>query len=603
MALAETVLRKVHKLGLIPKIIRLIPLVSIVLAVASFVWLLILPIEGQYRNTYISENALMPSQVTSYFRESEWNFVRGYRSEISKFDFNNITQHNRVVEGWLTDIGLKPQYHENKYGSDTLYSILHAPRGDDTESMVLAMPWITSDGERNIGGLSLGIAMARYFNKMSIWSKNIIFIFPQDGHASLRSWVEAYHTSLDATAGSIEAAIVMEYGGDGDNFEYYAIDYEGLNGQLPNLDLINTANNIGYHEGLHCSLHGTKGYELTKNTYFTRLRVLVKGIIQLTLAGLSEKSPGCEAFSGWQIQAITIRAMGLNGGPDITQFGRVVDSTLRSVNNLLEKFHQSFFFYLLLSPKYFVSIATYLPSAVLMAAAFAVSSLGCLLNSKIGFDAFINTISNLLTIFTVIELGCFVFSVYVPYLLRLELLPVQSFVEVLLVVLSALTLSVSVPPLFKNFRKNSHGLVSWSKSTSYSIIAFSLFVISMLIITLLIVHFALALIIGLFTLPLTFIQPLITNYNPTLKLKTNIRIVVCLLISNPVFVIYIVGSSYSGEGLEGVLSLLRNLVTSWDELQCWTWFVVVLGWLPSWIGIALACVLGNFGEDEEKKDQ
>ena len=31
-------------------------------------------------------------------------------------------------------------------------------------------------------------------------------------------------------------------------------------------------------------------------------------------------------------------------GKDVTQFGRIVDSTFRSVNNLLEKFHQSFSF-------------------------------------------------------------------------------------------------------------------------------------------------------------------------------------------------------------------------------------------------------------------
>ena len=37
-------------------------------------------------------------------------------------------------------------------------------------------------------------------------------------------------------------------------------------------------------------------------------------------------------------------------GKDVTQFGRIVDSTFRSVNNLLEKFHQSFSFYLMLSP-------------------------------------------------------------------------------------------------------------------------------------------------------------------------------------------------------------------------------------------------------------
>lgn len=45
---------------------------------------------------------------------------------------------------------------------------------------------------------------------------------------------------------------------------------------------------------------------------------------------------------------------------------------LRSMNNLLERFHQSYFFYVLLSTKRFVSIAYYMPSV------------GCLLLVPIG---------------------------------------------------------------------------------------------------------------------------------------------------------------------------------------------------------------------------
>lgn len=46
---------------------------------------------------------------------------------------------------------------------------------------------------------------------------------------------------------------------------------------------------------------------------------------------------------------------------------QVVEGTMRSVNNLLERFHQSFFFYLLPSSHYYISIGTYMPAFGLVA--------------------------------------------------------------------------------------------------------------------------------------------------------------------------------------------------------------------------------------------
>ena len=86
MALAETVIRKVKKLGLVPKAIAILPRLSLLVAALSVLWLVTLPQDGNYRNVYISENALMPAQANSYFRESEWNIVRGYREEIGKME-------------------------------------------------------------------------------------------------------------------------------------------------------------------------------------------------------------------------------------------------------------------------------------------------------------------------------------------------------------------------------------------------------------------------------------------------------------------------------------------------------------------------------------
>lgn len=593
MALAESFLRRVHKLGIIPKVVRLLPLISFAFAIASLAWLLVLPQDGQFRNTYISENALMPGQVTSYFRESEWNIVRGYRSETKKWNYQESAKSNPMLESWLTDLGLKvASFEDEKTNSSTLYAVMHAPRGDNTEAVVLVTPYITSTNEDNIGGFAITPALARYFGRMSIWSKNVIFVFPKDGHASLRSWVEAYHTSLDLTAGSIEAAIVLEYPKDSDNFDHMQLFYEGLNGQLPNLDLINTITTIARNENMHVGIQDTPGEQLTRRDYWSRLRTLARGILRLALSGLQKSSLGCEAFSGWQIQAVTIRAVG-TGGPDITQFARIADSTFRAVNNLLEKFHQSFFFYLLLSPTHFVSIGTYLPSSVLLAVAFALSSLCCLANGVSGTE-YLSGMGVLLMTFTAIELVCLALAFALPHLVLTSADPLRLSQWIILTAIIITT--------FLSVKQISRPLLPLrlSKVTTYSLLAFSLYFIAMLITTLLIVHFALAFSIGLCSLPLTFIQPQISAQIKNRDFKTQLRILLCLAASSPVTAIILLGYFYEYEKEAGVIALTQRLLTLWDELQCWTWFVVALGWFPAWISIAIAYTFGTFDDGEVK---
>lgn len=554
MALAESILRRVHKLGLLPRLIALLPLLSALFAIASIGWMLVLPQNGQYRNTYISENALMPGQVNSYFRELEWNYVRGYRTQVANWDFLAKVARNDDLEAWLTDIGCKVGHHAVD-NSSTMYAIMHAARGENTELMVVVVPYYTAEG-RNVGALSLAPALARYFGRMLIWLKNIIFVFPKD-YSVLRQWVEAYHTTLDLTAGSIEAALVMEYAGVHDNFDHLQVWYEGLNGQLPNLDLFNVVTTITRNEGIHVSIQDTPGEELTRNTYASRLRTLARGVLRLATAGLGPIR-GCEAFSGWQIQAVTLKAVG-TGGPDITQFGRIVDLTLRSVNNLLEKFHQLFFFYLLLAPTHFVSIGTYLPAAVLLAVAFATSSLCCLVNG-VSLAAYIARIGDTLMAFTGIESLCLALAFALPK------------TEVSLTGAAVATVAVASLVLFRK--------PVLSPALSHLLVALALYFVAMLITALLIVHFALALCIGLCAYPLALVQPAIQKGK-----WVKARVFVCLLLSSPVTAIACM-SYATGTELSGLLS-------AWRDLQCWTWFVVALGWLPAWLTIAVVCAAGS----------
>lgn len=51
------------------------------------------------------------------------------------------------------------------YSGENIYAILHAPRGDATEAVVLLAAWENMDGKLNQGGVALTLTLARYFKR------------------------------------------------------------------------------------------------------------------------------------------------------------------------------------------------------------------------------------------------------------------------------------------------------------------------------------------------------------------------------------------------------------------------------------------------------
>lgn len=69
--------------------------------------------------------------------------------------------------------GLRTARQKYEYSSsgqttagENIYSVLHAPRGDATEAIVLAAPWNNTNGEINRSGVALLLTLARYFKRM-----------------------------------------------------------------------------------------------------------------------------------------------------------------------------------------------------------------------------------------------------------------------------------------------------------------------------------------------------------------------------------------------------------------------------------------------------
>jgi glycosylphosphatidylinositol transamidase len=90
--------------------------------------------------------------------------------------------------------------------------------------------------------------------------------------------------------------------------------------------------------------------------------------------GLGYAAGAHSSFIPYHVDAVTLQPQG-EGWHDEMGMGRLVEGSFRSLNNLLEHLHQSFFFYLLMQTDRFVSIGTYLPSAMLIAANFTIMAI------------------------------------------------------------------------------------------------------------------------------------------------------------------------------------------------------------------------------------
>ena len=126
--------------------------------------------------------------------------------------------------------------------------------------------------------------------------------------------------------------------------------------------------------GITCTLQRMWKHD---DSYRERLETMLRGMLS---QGLGHASGPHSSFIPYHVDAITLQTIG-DGWHDEMSLGRTVESIFRSLNNLLEHLHQSFFFYLLMQANRFVSIGTYLPSAMLVAVNFTITSIALWLQS------------------------------------------------------------------------------------------------------------------------------------------------------------------------------------------------------------------------------
>lgn len=166
-------------------------------------------------------------------------------------------------------------------------------------------------------------------------------------------------------------ALNLDY--PGHSFARLGLFYEGVNGRLPNLDVLSTVSTVSrWKGGCPVVLHDAGAH--APKTYASGARHLER---HFAYAVLGRPSAAGGLLARHRIDALTLYAPPAAGPHGFHTLGQVVESTCRSFNTLLERLHASFFFYLLPHPEAFIPVGHYLPAAVLLGASITLGGFDC----------------------------------------------------------------------------------------------------------------------------------------------------------------------------------------------------------------------------------
>ena len=431
--------------------------------------------------TYFSDNGLLPGLASREFTYGK--LAEQYLSELE-----NITSdqpEGAIPSGYLrskfTEFGLYfydhpfqlnyPFGQRTKHQGGNVYAILRAPRAASTEALVVSTPFRTlqSTHGSTLPSVALMLALAKFFSTKHYWAKDIIFVIADKELVGMQSWLAAYHGleeseyllhgKLPATAGVIQAALNLEL----HSFKPKSVDVkiEGLNGQLPNLDLFNVAIELCNREDLPATFHG-RSFSMSGDPLKDWINSAQTLGSMMATQATTLPTGAHGLFGKFAIQSVTLEAGSVsakksqNSRTSAVNLGRAIEGILRSLNNLQQRFYRSFYFYLLPSTRRYISIGFYMIAFGLLCLPLCLRSLKLYFESQQGRSS--RTAISLWSFFEAAFLAYLfgIITLSVPLLLaRLDLplftqLPTTELLHSIFLSLSV----VSLLPLFLRLRKS-----------------------------------------------------------------------------------------------------------------------------------------------------
>lgn len=365
---------------------------------AGAVWFCCLGHSQFNHATYLSENALSPGLVYSEIKVESARIAQNYLDELNR---EREVYRSGIPYNWIMakmqQIGLEVYTHNftlhyplgsgREFHGKNIYGILRAPRIGSTEGIVFSAPYRPPESVHPdiTASVPLLLAFAEFTRRKNYWAKDLIFLVTDREQLGMHAWLEAYYkgdledaSALDAgnlkgRAGALQAALNLEI--QDFDAEYLNVKIEGLNGQLPNLDMFNLIQRIAARE---LPVREPCGYKQTSPRKRAKNKNAVLENVKAMLSMLLSQANGVPTgnhglFHRYRVEALTLEAVKKpksdyqSRGAAVLPLLKVIEGVSRSLNNLLERFHQSYFFYILVSNDRFVSIGDFIPCLLLMA--------------------------------------------------------------------------------------------------------------------------------------------------------------------------------------------------------------------------------------------
>ncbi|BHF78906.1 Glycosylphosphatidylinositol anchor attachment 1 protein [Sparganum proliferum] len=228
-------------------------------------WFFLLSQDEFSYETYLSENALLVGVVDETFKSDNAMFeINGRFANLSS---GSLTI-SEILRLELLGAGLEVYEQEFTYSHKlfagetvtgrNVYAIMRSRSGSHTEALVIMAPLRVPTSSDSVA------TSYTFITSVAKHLRNLIFLFPDMDYIGLLAWLDAYHgvrttksvigAELLGRAGSIQAGVNIEFSSlfmDGID-----ISYQGVNGELPNLDIINTLKRLAAKLRVPVSLHG-----------------------------------------------------------------------------------------------------------------------------------------------------------------------------------------------------------------------------------------------------------------------------------------------------------------------------------------------------------
>ncbi|KAI8866260.1 Gaa1-domain-containing protein [Ramicandelaber brevisporus] len=442
---------------------RLLSLICIPLLFITPVWLALLPHPKLTVSTRVDENALMPGRTWGSIGDEETRNITQYSHIIrpyvpvalSSSSLNGAGHEERemiaaqkraaMLQTEFEKLGLDSEIQPFQFRDPVtgklhwganVHAVLRAARGDATEGLLLAAPWLggVNADEDNSLGVSMVLMMARHHRRFKHLTRDYVFLIADHGRIGANAWLQGYYStgssrstgsSTATTAiragpvtlhgGALQAgfAIEMPLSGDTD-YRSVEIHYEGRNGQIPNQDIVSIYRHIASEEHMDLKFCANDPDDESEKKswlewieqnlfiwsqndareHFSQL----KGFVSKVGSQAFGRFTGIHGmFHQYRIDAITLRAvpnkslvqeqtdseerdrLPEHGPNDVIEghkrMAKIVESGLRCVNNLHEHLHHSVSLYVMVSPLKHLPISLLAPPVVVSAVGLCFAAL------------------------------------------------------------------------------------------------------------------------------------------------------------------------------------------------------------------------------------